>query len=98
MTVLELIEQAAARLTEAQVGFGHGTTNAFDEAAWLVLWRLGLPLDGDLRAQWTVPQDIDQPTWPWPTLRNRFCSANRPMIGRPLGVAGRRPAQGWMSV
>ena len=45
MTVLELIEQAAARLTEAQVGFGHGTTNAFDEAAWLVLWRLGQPLD-----------------------------------------------------
>ncbi len=45
MTVLELIEQAAARLTEAQVGFGHGTTNAFDEAAWLVLWRLGHPVD-----------------------------------------------------
>jgi ribosomal protein L3 glutamine methyltransferase len=45
VTVLELIEQAAARLTEAQVGFGHGTTNAFDEAAWLVLWRLGHPLD-----------------------------------------------------
>ena len=45
MTVIELIEQSAARLTEAQVGFGHGTTNAFDEAAWLVLWRLGHPVD-----------------------------------------------------
>jgi len=45
VTVLELIELAAARLTEAQVGFGHGTTNAFDEAVWLVLWRLGHPLD-----------------------------------------------------
>jgi ribosomal protein L3 glutamine methyltransferase len=45
VTVLELIEQSAARLTEAKVGFGHGTTNAFDEAAWLVLWRLGLPID-----------------------------------------------------
>ena len=45
MTVIELIERSSARLAEAGVSFGQGTTNAFDEAAWLVLWRLGLPLD-----------------------------------------------------
>jgi ribosomal protein L3 glutamine methyltransferase len=45
MTLLELIERASARLDQAGVSFGQGTTNAFDEAAWLVLWRLGLPLD-----------------------------------------------------
>ncbi|WP_348708102.1 50S ribosomal protein L3 N(5)-glutamine methyltransferase [Acidovorax soli] len=45
MTLIELISSSAARLTDAGVAFGHGTTNAFDEAAWLVLWRLGLPLD-----------------------------------------------------
>ncbi len=45
MTVIELIERASARLEQAGVSFGQGTTNAFDEAAWLVLWRLGLQLD-----------------------------------------------------
>ncbi|MCV2368782.1 50S ribosomal protein L3 N(5)-glutamine methyltransferase [Roseateles oligotrophus] len=45
MKLIDCIEQSAARLTEAGVSFGHGTMNAFDEAAWLVLWSCGLPLD-----------------------------------------------------
>lgn len=48
MTLLELIQDKAQLLEQAKVSFGHGTTNAFDEAAWLVLWQLGLPLDTSL--------------------------------------------------
>ncbi|MDI9232673.1 50S ribosomal protein L3 N(5)-glutamine methyltransferase [Limnohabitans lacus] len=59
MTLLSLIEQSAERLTQAGVSFGHGTLNAFDEAVWLVLWRLGLPLDTDLQdvAEQAVPPE-----------------------------------------
>jgi ribosomal protein L3 glutamine methyltransferase len=45
MKLIDLVEAGAARLAGAGVAFGHGTTNAFDEAAWLVLWQLGLPID-----------------------------------------------------
>jgi ribosomal protein L3 glutamine methyltransferase len=44
-TVQGAIARATSALADAGVSFGHGTTCAHDEAAWLVLWRLGLPLD-----------------------------------------------------
>lgn len=50
MKLRELVEQSARQLQAAEVAFGHGTGNALDEAAWLVLWRLGLPLDTPLDA------------------------------------------------
>ena len=61
LTVIELIEDAAAQLEAAGLsltnGFGQGTLTAFDEAAWLVLWALQLPLD-DLDG--VVSQPVDQ--------------------------------------
>ncbi len=50
MSLAELVARCAALLEDAGVVFGHGTTNALDEAAWLVLWRLDLPLDTDIDA------------------------------------------------
>jgi ribosomal protein L3 glutamine methyltransferase len=44
-TIIDLIDLASTRLTQAGVAFGHGTATAFDEAAWLVLWSLKLPID-----------------------------------------------------
>lgn len=54
MTLHSLIVQMAARLDTAGItpdnGLGQGTRSTFDEAAWLTLWKLGLPLDTDLQA------------------------------------------------
>jgi ribosomal protein L3 glutamine methyltransferase len=50
MTLQELLDRAQARLEAAGLVYGHGTTNARDEAAWLVLWSLGMALDSDLDA------------------------------------------------
>ncbi|MDR3002884.1 MAG: 50S ribosomal protein L3 N(5)-glutamine methyltransferase [Acidovorax sp.] len=49
-TVQALIASGAQCLQDAGVGFGHGTTNAEEEATWLVLWQLQLPLDSELEA------------------------------------------------
>ena len=58
MTLIDLITAQSARLKQAGVSFGHGTSNAFDEAAWLVLWSLGLPLDAlEAKAQKELAPD-----------------------------------------
>ncbi|HKA40224.1 MAG TPA: 50S ribosomal protein L3 N(5)-glutamine methyltransferase, partial [Burkholderiales bacterium] len=46
-TVGGLVREGARRFRRARLAFGHGTTNARDEAAWLVLHTLGLPFDAD---------------------------------------------------
>ena len=45
VTVRDWLRHAVTRFGEAGLAFGHGTTNAYDEAAYLVLWSLHLPLD-----------------------------------------------------
>jgi ribosomal protein L3 glutamine methyltransferase len=45
-TVRDWLRFAVSRFREAGLSFGHGTTNARDEAAYLILHTLKLPLDG----------------------------------------------------
>ena len=44
-TVRDLLRYALSRFEAAGLAYGHGTDNGYDEAAWLVLWALHLPLE-----------------------------------------------------
>ena len=57
LKLIDLINQQATRLEEAKVSFGHGTLSAFDEAVWLALWAMKLPID-DLGAVTDSPVSV----------------------------------------
>ncbi|WP_246795289.1 50S ribosomal protein L3 N(5)-glutamine methyltransferase [Burkholderia perseverans] len=44
-TIRDLVRYAVTRFSAAQLAFGHGSDNAYDEAVYLVLHTLHLPLD-----------------------------------------------------
>lgn len=44
-TVRDFIRYAVSRFTEAKIAYGHGTDNAYDEAVFMVLEALHLPID-----------------------------------------------------
>lgn len=44
-TLRDLLRYATSRFNQAKLFFGHGSDNAFDEAAYLLLHTLNLPLD-----------------------------------------------------
>ena len=44
-TLRDWLRFAVSRFTEAKLAFGHGTSNTYDEAAYLLLHALSLPLD-----------------------------------------------------
>jgi len=45
LTLRDWLRYAVSTFTEAQLTFGHGSENAYDEAAYLILHTLHLPLD-----------------------------------------------------
>jgi len=59
-TLAQLIEQTAQRFETAGIALGQGTQDFRDEAAWLLLWAVGLPLDTDWQA--AEPSDLPAET------------------------------------
>ena len=58
-TIRDALLEATQRLEQARLAYGHGTSNALDEAAWLVLHAAGLPprdLDRHLEKPFSVEQ------------------------------------------
>ena len=45
ITIRDVLRFAVSRFNEAELFFGHGSDNAYDEAAYLILHTLHLPLD-----------------------------------------------------
>jgi ribosomal protein L3 glutamine methyltransferase len=58
-TARNWLDYCAAEMTAAGVFFGHGTSNAHDEAAWMLMHVLGAPLDGSFD-QWDADLDKAQ--------------------------------------
>jgi ribosomal protein L3 glutamine methyltransferase len=57
-TVGELLERAEAQFESAQLAYGHGTDNAFDDACVLLREAMNVPYDTDLtQALWTAAVD-----------------------------------------
>ena len=53
-TVRALLDYGIERFERAEISYGHGTANALDEAAWIVLHAAGLPPAG-------LNRHLDQP-------------------------------------
>lgn len=61
-SVRDVLRFSVSRFQEAGLFFGHGSDNAYDEAAYLILHTLNLPLDAlepFLEAR-LLPQEVDQ--------------------------------------
>ena len=82
-TLLELVEEVETALVGADLAFGHGTDNARDEAAWLVLEALG-------RSPVEPVADVHREVAPAEVAAVRALLAERMTTRRPLAyITGR---------
>lgn len=61
-TLCDMVRYATTRFTEAKIAYGHGTDNAFDEAVFMALEALHLPID-KLEPFWHARLLPDEKTW-----------------------------------
>lgn len=76
-TVADWISRMTRKLGDAGLYFGHGTDNAADEAAWLVLHVVQAPLDGSF-SDWGRPVS-DAEAAAIEQLCERRCSSHKPL-------------------
>lgn len=77
LTIADWVDRVAQQFTVAGLHFGHGTDNAQDEAAWLVLHTVGAPLDGRFD-DWGRVLDGDEVT-EIERLSLLRCSSSKPL-------------------
>jgi ribosomal protein L3 glutamine methyltransferase len=77
MTVAQWIDRVARQLRKSDLHFGHGTDNARDEAAWLVLHAVGAPLDGSFTAWGRMVEAAEGVEIQ--RLADARCSSSRPL-------------------
>ncbi len=61
-TIRDFIRYAVSRFNDAKIAYGHGTDNAFDEAVFMVLEALHLPID-QVDPYWDARLTRDEKAW-----------------------------------
>ncbi|WAC25816.1 50S ribosomal protein L3 N(5)-glutamine methyltransferase [Ancylobacter sp. SL191] len=82
-TVRDFVRYAVSRFNKAELAFGHGTTTALDEAAFIVLEALSLPVD-DL-TPWLDARLVSDERARLADLIDRRCATREPaayLLGR----------------
>ena len=80
MNIRECVEFVAQQFDVAQLYYGHGTDNPWDEAVYLVFTVAGVPFEGEADGAYSLDESLDEDTYARiETLMQRRISERRPM-------------------